>query len=292
MVHLLKDAKIALGTFITIIIAHPDVGKGKAALNLAFSEINRVQSLMSVYSIKSEVSLLNTNGCYEGLSSDTRYVIKKANYYSELSGGVFDITVLPVLELWQAHYRSSRVPSAEEIREKQKLVDYRNLVMEDNRVWFTRAGMKVTLAGAAKGYAVDQAIEMLIKCNIKNALVNAGGDIRCIGGKTDSLPWRIAIRNPQDKRRVSTVLEIRDKAVATSGAYQRPYNDMIDPRSGRPVEQEVASASVLADKAIDADILTKCIYVPGIKGSIKILSKLSGVEGIVITREGSILKVP
>jgi len=292
MVHLLKDVKIALGTFVTIIIAHPEVDAGNAAMRLAFTEINRIQNLMSVYSSESEVSLLNKNGFCAGLSDDTRQVIQKSNYYSKLSGGVFDITILPVLELWENKIKLHTFPSDEEILEKQKLVDYRNLVILNNQVKFNKEGMKVTLAGAAKGYAVDKAIETLIKCDIKNALVNAGGDIRCVGGKTDTLPWKIAIRDPLDKRRVCTVLDMRDRAIATSGTYQRSYNDIIDPRSGRPVEQDVVSASVLANSALDADILTKCLFVPGITKAREFFSNLSGIEAIAITRDGSIVNIP
>jgi FAD:protein FMN transferase len=292
MIHEIKDVKIALGTFITITVVHPDIKTGKSAIQLALAEINRVQNLMSVYNIKSEVSLLNQNGHCDGLSKDTQYVLQKSKYYFELCEGAFDATILPLVELWEEKSRQRLLPTETEIAEKLELVGSQNLVIEDNRVWFTKKGMKITLAGAAKGYAVDRAIATLINCNITHALVNAGGDIRCIGGKTETEPWKVAIRNPLDKKRVSTMLALRDRAIATSGSYQRPYNDMIDPRSGRPVVHEIVSASVLADTATDADILTKCLYVRTIKDSREIWRNLTGVEGIAITRDGNIIKLP
>jgi thiamine biosynthesis lipoprotein len=288
----LKDVKTALGTFVTIIVIHTDVQVGAEAIRSAFAEISRIQALMSIHNPASEISLLNFNGKYEDLSQDTKYVIQKSQYYSVLSKGAFDITILPVLELWEAKNRCNTVPSEEDINEKQQLVNYKNTVIEDHRVWFTKTGMKVTLAGVAKGYAVDKAIETLINYNIKHALVNAGGDIRCIGGKTETLPWKIAVRNPQDKRRVSKVLEVRDKAVATSGTYQRTFKDILDPRSGRPAEQDIISASILAETAMEADILTKCLYVPGIIKGKELLQGLSCVEAIIINRDGDVMMLP
>jgi FAD:protein FMN transferase len=292
MLYELKDVRTALGTFVTITVIHPDVKAGAEALRLAFNEIFRIQALMSVHDPDSEISQLNSRGSLENVSQDTRQVIRRSQYFSELSKGAFDITVLPVLDLWEEKHRQNAVPSEEEIAEKQKLVGYENTVMEGSRIRFTRAGMKITLAGAAKGYAVDKAVEILKIQGIKSALVNAGGDIRCIGSKTEKLPWKIAVRDPQDKRRVKTVLKISNRAIATSGTYQRSCKDILDPRSGRPVEGDIISASVLAETALDADILTKCLYVPGLTGAQEMLSKLSAVEAVIITRDGKIVKLP
>ena len=292
MAYELKDVKSILGTFVTIIVVHPETNAGAEAIQSAFAEISRIESLMSVHSPDSEISQLNRNGYQNNISRETKYVLQKSQYYSELSDGAFDITILPVIELWGKKSKARVIPSEEEILEAQKLVGYKNIVIEDSNVWFSKAGMKVTLAGVAKGYAVDRAAENLIKHGIKNALVNAGGDIRCIGGKTESIPWRIAIRNPINQRQVSVVLEIQDKAIATSGAYQPSKNDIIDPRSGRPAEQGILSASVLAESAMDADILTKFIYVPGIKKGKELIRRFSGTKVITINEDGSITRMP
>ena len=288
MVHVIKDVQNALGTFVTITIVHPNVDEGISALRAAFDEIYRIHDLMSVHKQSSEVGILNRKGYYEGVSDDTKYVIEKANYFSELSNGTFDITVLPILRLWEENARTSKVPTDAEISERLELVNYRNVIIEDKKISFRKAGMGITLAGVAKGYAVDKAVEALKQSNIRHALVNAGGDIRVLGGKTESIPWKIAIRDPRNKTRIVTAVDLYDQAIATSGTYQRSFNDIINPKVGRPA-QGVLSSTIIAKKAIDADMLATCMFVLGAEKGIELLRRLDGIRALVITSDGSIL---
>jgi thiamine biosynthesis lipoprotein len=143
----------------------------------------------------------------------------------------------------------------------------------------------------AKGYAVDKAIEALKRGNIRHALVNAGGDIRVIGGKTETVPWRIAIRDPRNKTRIVTDIELREQAIATSGTYHRFFSDIINPRIGRP-SQGLLSSTIIAEKAIDADILSTCVFILGAERGIELLKRLDGVKAFLITRDGDILNYP
>lgn len=288
MVHVIKDVQNALGTFVTITIVHPNVDEGISALCAAFDEIYRIHDLMSVHKQSSEVGILNRKGYYEGVSDDTKYVIEKANCFSELSNGTFDITVLPILRLWEENARTSKVPTDAEISKRLELVNYRNVIIDEKNISFRKAGMGITLAGVAKGYAVDKAIEALSQGNIRHALVNAGGDIRLIGGKTETIPWKIAIRDPRNKTRIVTTVDLYDQAVATSGTYQRSFNDIINPKVGRPA-QGVLSSTIIAKKAIDADMLATCMFVLGAEKGIELLRRLDGVKALVITSDGSIL---
>src|SRR4030042_6907022 len=234
MVHIIKDVQGALGTFVTITVVHPDVSEGISAVRAAFDEVHRIHDLMTVHKQSSEVGVLNREGYYEGVSEDTRRVIQRANSFSERMEGAFDITVLPLLELWEENVSTSKIPTDAEISERLELVNYRNILIEDKNISFRKRGMGITLAGVAKGYAVDTAIEALSRGNIRHALVNAGGDIRVIGGKDENIPWRIAIRDPRDKNRIVTTLELCDQAIATSGTYRRSFSDIINPKVGGP----------------------------------------------------------
>ncbi|HXZ94463.1 MAG TPA: FAD:protein FMN transferase, partial [Dehalococcoidia bacterium] len=285
MVHVIKDVQNVLGTFVTITVAHPDVDEGIGALRAAFDEIYRIQDLMSVHKQSSEVGVLNREGFCEGISSDTKYVIQRAKDFSELSGGAFDISVLPVLKLLEESAHKSKVPADTEISERLELVNYTNIIIEDRKISFRKAGMGITLAGVAKGYAVDNAIETLRRGNIRHALVNAGGDIRSLGGKTETMPWKAAIRDPRNKTRIVTVVELYDQAIATSGTYQRSFNDMINPKTGRPA-QGVLSSTVIAEKALDADALATCMFILGAEKRIELLGRLNGVRSLVITSDG------
>ncbi len=288
MVHIIKDVQNILGTFVTITIVHPDIMEGISALHAAFNEVHRVHDLMNAHREDSEVGALNREGYYDGVSDDTRHVIQVANHFSELSDGAFDITVLPLLEFWKKSLLSKNVPTDSEISNRLELVDYRNIFIEDKKICFRKPGMGITLAGVAKGYAVDKAIEALSQCNIRHALVNAGGDIGSIGGKTEALPWRIAIRDPRNKTRIIDTIELYNQAVATSGTYQRPFIDIIDPKVGR-FPQGVLSSTVVAKRAIDADALTTCIFILGEEKGMELARGLKGVKVFVITSDGSVL---
>jgi thiamine biosynthesis lipoprotein len=288
MVHIIKDVQNALGTFVTITIVHPDAKEGIGAIGAAFDEIHRIHDLMNVNKQTSEVSILNEKGYYEGVSDDTRYVIQRANSFSELFEGFFDITILPVLELWKESVSKSKVPTDVEINRKLRLVNHRDIFIEDKKVSFKKPGMGITLAGVAKGFAVDKAIEVLSRRHMKHALVNAGGDIRVIGGKGEGIPWKIAIRDPRNHTRVVTTVELYDQAIATSGTYRRSFSDIINPRVGRPA-QGVLSSTVIAETAMDADILATCLFVLGAEKDKALSRKLDGVKSFVIGSEGSFL---
>ena len=279
--YAIKGVRTKLGTIVTVVLIHSDIDEGSHALHAAFDEIDRISDLMSVRKETSEVALMNRNGCCDHVSSDTRYVIQRANYYAELSNGVFDITILPLLQLWEETTRRRRVPLEAEIDERLGLVDYRNIIIDEEKISFRKAGMGITLAGAAKGYAVDRAGALLRQNNIDHALVNAGGDIVAIGGKTDTDPWKIAIRDPKEKTRFAGTVELRDQAIATSGTYWRPFNDIFDAKEGKPA-RGVVSATVVAEKAIDADILATSIFVLGAEKGRELIGRLERVESFVV----------
>jgi thiamine biosynthesis lipoprotein len=245
---------------------------------------------MSIHNANSEASTLNREGFCDGASHDTRHVIRRAEHFSEASGGAFDITVLPLLKLWEERAGTGEAPGDGEINRALELVGHRNVAVEDGNIRLNKPGAGITLAGAAKGYAVDRAAEVLRQAGMEHGLVNGGGDIRVIGGKTDKSPWRIAVRDPRRKGQAAA-FELRDKAVATSGTYQRRSNDMINPRTGHPV-RGLLSSTVIAGRALDADILATCAYILGADKGMEMLRRLGGVQALLITEDGDTLRFP
>jgi len=288
MVHIIKDVQNALGTLVTITVVHSDVSEGIRAVYAAFDEVHRIHNLMNSHNQSSEVGLLNREGYYEGVSDDTRHVIQRANCFSELFEGAFDITVLPLLELWEVNVSKNKIPTDAEISQRLELVNYRNILIEDKRISFRKPGMGITLAGVAKGYAVDKAIEALSRGNIRHALVNAGGDIRVIGGKGENIPWRIAIRDPKNKTRIVTAIELYDQAIATSGTYRRSFSDIINPKGGRPA-QGVLSSTAISETAMDADMLATSLFILEAQKGIELIGKLDGVKAFIVGSDGGIL---
>lgn len=290
MSYIVQGVRNVLGTFVAETVVHPNPDEAHKASCAAFDEIYRINDLMSIHKENSEVNVLNRNGFYKSISTDTKCVIKRANYLSELSDGAFDVTILPILRLWEQSACTGKLPTDAEISGTLELVNYKNIAVENSYIGFRKAGMGITLAGVAKGYAVDKAIEALKQGNIRHAMVNAGGDIRVIGGKTETMPWRIAIRDPRDKTGIVTEIELFEQAIATSGTYQRFFSDIINPKVGRPA-QGLLSSTIITEKAIDADILSTCVFILGAEKGIELLGRLDGVKALLITRDGDILKL-
>jgi FAD:protein FMN transferase len=282
---LIKGMRTAMGTFVTITVASPDRESARNGMRLAFQEIERVAGLMSVHKADSEISRLNSCGFLADASPDTRAVIQRAVHFSVLSAGAFDTTILPVLKLWESGAKQEAVPTEEELKRTLELVGSRKISVQGCRVSFARQGMGITLAGIAKGYAVDRAIEVLSENHIKHALVNGGGDIRALGGKTDDLPWEIGVLDPRGKTGCLIRMPLIDKAVATSGAYRRPFNDLLDARSGKPA-RELTSTTIVTDRAMDADVLATAFHVLGPADGVDLLRKVGGGQAFYVTKDG------
>ncbi len=288
MAQILKDVQNLLGTFVTVAIVHSDVNEGIRAIQAAFDEVRRIHFLMNARQQSSEVGTLNREGYCEGVSDDTRHVIQSANCFSEQVEDVLDISVLPLLRLWEESVSKDKVPTDSEIGERLELVNYRDIFIEGRNIRFKKRGMGITLAGVAKGYAVDQATEALRRFHIEHALVNAGGDIRTIGGKGENIPWRVGIRDPRNENRIVTAVELYGQAIATSGTYRRSFSDILDPRVGRPA-QGVLSSTVIAETAMDADMLATCMFILEAEKGVELMRKLDGVKVFVIGTDGNCL---
>ena len=287
------EKKLLMGTAVEIKIWFFDEAIAKKSISDAFDEIARVENIFSVYKPESEISRLNKSGL-SIVSDEVIQLIKKSNYFSEISGGAFDITVLPVIELWKNSKKKERLPSKKENENAIKLVGWKNISIDEKnkKINFAKKGMKIDLGGIAKGYAVDCAVEYLKKNGIKTGMVNAGGDIRCFGNKT----WKIALQNPRDKNDFITVLKIKNKAVTTSGDYERYFfidktkiSHIINPLSGYSADESISS-TIIADSATNADALATATYVLGPKDGLKLIQLYKVAECLVIDKEKKIYK--
>ncbi|MFH1339364.1 MAG: FAD:protein FMN transferase [Candidatus Omnitrophota bacterium] len=256
-----RSARIMMGTIVEVV--SPD----KRAAEIAFKEIERIENLLSSYKDDSEISRLDRTGKIEA-NPQTLFVIKKAGEFWQETAGAFDVTVAPLLELWGFRDGNYRVPERSEIKEALELIGFDKVKISGNIIEFKIKGMKMSLGAIAKGYAVDCALRELRLAGIKSALINAGGDIYCLGGKNGK-PWRIAIKAGQEAG-FAGYLELKDKAVATAGNYEqyffagdKRYSHILDPRTGEPADTEIASVTVIADDCLTADALATSIFVLG-----------------------------
>ena len=284
-----------MGTVVTITVYNENKGTAEKAIEAAFKEIERIENLLTNFKNTSQVYLLNENGNIDNASNELIYVIGKSLRYGDISRGAFDITVQPILDLYTHSFEElERPPTYQEIKETSKVVGYENIYIKNKEIKFTKQGTKITLGGIAKGYAIDKAIELLDMKGIEHALVNAGGDMRAIGNKGEK-NWSIALQNPRKKQNYIAAIQLNNKAIATSGDYERFFDDnkkfhhIVDPRTGYSAT-ELISVTITADKAIDADALATSVFVLGKEKGLELIESIDNVEGLLITEDKEIVK--
>jgi FAD:protein FMN transferase len=287
-----QQTRSIMDTEVTVAIYASNESEASKAMDDAFNEVYKVDALMSPSKEDSQLNILNTRGEVENADPAFIYVLERSKYYSEKSEGAFDITIQPVLDLWKSKFLpggTQKPPTADELNETLKLVNYSEISTENGNASL-KPGMKVALGGIAKGYAVDKAIESLKENGIENAFVNAGGDGRYTGQKPDGTPWMIGLQNPDRSGQYVTAIEARDIAVATSGNYERYFNEsarvshISDPRTGYTSEG-IISSTVIARNAIDADAFATAVFVMGEEEGLEMIEDLEGIECLIITED-------
>ncbi len=257
-----------MGTQARIAVLHGDIQHAQMATTAAFEELQRIDSLMSNFKESSEISQLNNNGFLHGMSKETINAINKANYYSALTDGAFDISIQSLLESGATQN-----------------VNYRGIQISGADVEL-QPGMRITLGGIGIGHAVDTCTDILKKSGIEHALVNIGGDIKAIGGKGDKVAWKVGIKNPNNRDEYLSVMDVLDNSIATSGNYEKPH--ILDPHTGKQPDG-LKSVTVMTKECIDADALSTAIFVLGPKMGLELARKINA--SCVLVTEDSILKV-
>ena len=298
---------------VTVHVVATNQARADKAFAAAFAAMSQVNNLLSSYVSQSEISRLNASGGREcHISSQTAFVLHRAAEISELSGGAFDVTAGPLIELWKQtiadaeHFRMketdnpSELSGEEAVEAAMMLTGYRNLVLGENSAKLAVEGMSVDLGGIAKGYAVDKAVEALRAAGIQSVLVDAGGDGYALGTQPDGTPWRVAVQDPNKatgEALAGRPLLLSNMAYATSGDYEQyaevggvRYAHIVDPRTGRPA-RAAASVTVIAPDCITADALATAVSVLGADDGIKLVAAMPGVECMVITRDGEKLNI-
>lgn len=284
------ETRALLGTFVTITVVDTSETSAKQAVRETFDEISRLSGIMSRFDSQSQLYALNASGQVFGASPELVSVIRDANTYSELSGGAFDITVLPLLELNRKSFSENNAPpSLEAINETKTLVGYKNISINGSDISLSKTGVQVTLDGIAVGYIVDRAAALLKEKGEGQVLIDGGGELSLNGTRQDGKPWQIAVLNPRDTAAYYEVLSLTGTSVATSGDYRNyftpdfMYNHIIDPNTGIS-PPELASVTVMAQDAVAADALAKACFVMGKTEGLKFIEGLAGVEALLIDK--------
>ncbi len=281
-----------MGTLVNITILDPSRDKGEEVLEKSFAQTKKTIKIFDRHDPDTPISRLNKKGVLHDISPEMSALLHQSAYFNHISGGAFDITVLPLLKLYKETFKKAGVPpTLQQIKEKIALINFDKIKMNKDEIRFLGEGMEITLDGIAKGYIVDQAANLIEKHGVKYALINAGGDIRAIGGNGPEKVWKIGIKDPWGKRKYVEMLKLNNGAVATSGNYERYFDKkklhhhIIDTTTGDSPRQTV-SASVVAPTVMEADALSTTLFTLKPNESINLANALVNIETMIIARGG------
>lgn len=288
-----------MGTDLHIRVEGEDAGVLDAAIEAAVAELRRVEDLMTDWRA-SPLTQMNASagGGPQKLPVELAAIIARSLEISKLTRGAFDPTYAAVGQLWSFNSRQPSLPRPEAIEKALSHVGAARVTVDVERCTVDLpAGMVIGLGGIAKGYGVDRAMRVLLKHEIRHAIVNAGGDLKVLGHSGGD-PWEVAIKHPRDRERALAVLRVSNTAVVTSGDYERffeidgkRYHHIIDPRTGYP-STGCISATVVAPSAELADAIATALCVLGPQEGIALVETLDRVEAIVVGLDGKVAATP
>jgi len=289
----------AMGTEIRFVVYTSDEPKALRAFADGFAEFQRLETMMTTWRADSEVSRINAQAGLAPVkvSPETLEVIEMSDRASKMSGGAFDITFYALHGLWKFDDDMvKKVPDPVELKRRLQLVDYRKVIIDHaaSTVMLKDKGMAINLGGIAKGYAVDRAAAILKAAGFKDALVQAGGDLMCLGNKFGK-PWTTGIRDPRGPRdAVFAVMKLEDHAFSTAGDYERffflngkRYHHILDPKTGQPANAS-KSVTIYAPNAFLADAVDDAVFIMGWKKGIEMVESLPDVGAVVVDAEGKV----
>lgn len=287
-----------MDTVVSVQIYTDSAAKAKLVFAQVSARMEALEGILSAHLPESDVAKLARAAGIEPVTVNpaTLAVVAESLDFAERTSGAFDITLAPVLRLYNFAPGKEQKPTLVQLEEVLPLVGWQKIELdrEAGRVFLTEQGMKIDLGGVAKGYIIDRCLDVLRENGIDFGLTNAGGDIGLLAEKPDGSPWRVGIKNPENPGNNFAIIEVRQGALATSGDYERffiesgkRYHHIIDPRTGLPAET-VRSVTILAGSAQLADLLSTAVFVMGPEQGLSFIEELPDIEGVIWDAEGRV----
>ena len=270
-----------------------------STIDLAFDEIRRLESLLSVEQTGSDLDRLAKAAGEEWveISPETEEVLRLSKEYAALSEGYFDVTTGPLVSLWNIHNEQGHYPSQAELEQVLPLIDSDDLLVKEGHAFLARKGMVANLGAIAKGYIADQVKELLVAQGVEHAVLNLGRNILLIGDKQEGTAFTIGIQDPNEEEGVlADVVSATGKSIVTSGIDERyftyqgkKYHHILDPYTGFPADTGLASVTILSDTSAQGDALSTTCFLLGIEKGMALVEQLDDVEALFITTEGELI---
>ena len=267
-----------------------------SVIDLAFQEITRLEDLLSVNREGSELDRLAKAAGKEWveISPETQEVLLLAKEYADLSGGLFDVTAGPLIDLWdingEGHY-----PTQGELDAVLPLISSDDLLVENGKAFLAREGMEANLGAIAKGYIADKIKELLMDQGVESAIIDLGRNVLLIGDKPDGSNFNVGVQDPNQEQGVLLgLVSTADTSVVTSGINERyftyegvDYHHILDPFTGFPADNDLASVTILSTNSAQGDALSTSCLLLGAEKGMELIESLEGVEAFFITKDGS-----
>ncbi len=277
--------------------------EAEAAIDAAYDLCAALDKTLSRTTDVSDISHINSaGGAWTEVSEDTLNLLHEGVRYSELSGGDFDITIGGVTDLWDFHANpeDASLPDPGVLAEAVGHVGYGKIEFDGSKVRLTDSGTKIDLGGIAKGYIGDRMAECLEDNGVTSGIVNLGGNVICIGGKSDTDDFSIGVEAPfSDRTEIVGKINARDMTLVTSGVYERKievdgkmYHHILSTKTGYSVETDLDAVTLTAEKghSMDIDALSTICLIKGYKAARELIENTDGVEAVFILHDGTIEK--
>jgi thiamine biosynthesis lipoprotein len=251
-------------------------------------KLNYLNSIFSTYSDSTEISKINLSKSKKiNLSDDLAFVLNKALYYSQLSDGLYDPTVFPLVDLWGfGPTNINSKPNKNKVNELLKNISYKYISLNEKELLLNNSNLYIDLNSIAKGYAVDSISNLLLNMGFSDFMVEIGGEVKCIG-ENNKNKWIIGIINPKDENNLIKT-NLKNMSIATSGNYNNyliyediRYPHIINPKTGWPINNNIISASVITENCIDADAIATILMLLPYEKGIELVNNMNNVESLL-----------
>lgn len=288
-------------TFISVSIEYKKYQgvNSQELLDECFSICEELEDTFSRTSTRSELYQINHRAEDTVLVSDEMtYLISQGQKYYDFSGGAFDITVAPVLELWDFKGKDRVVPDEGQIQEAVAKVDGSSIHLEGNQLTFEHPETQIDLGALVKGYGADRLKEYLVSQGVDSGLINLGGNVLTIGKNVEGELWKVGIQKPFSQRDDTiTTVSVEGESVVSSGIYERyfeqdgvRYHHILDPKTGFPVQNGLWQVTIISENSLEGDALSTTCMLLGEVRARELLSDLDGVEGKFVLDGGELVE--
>jgi thiamine biosynthesis lipoprotein len=289
--------QMQMGTLVKITAVARSESVAQAAATAGFTEIHRIEELLSTWIPTSELSRVNASAGVVpvSVSPETMTVVQGAIQVAEMTDGGFNIAIGPAVDAWNV-IEGRYIPTKSELEALLPLVNLTSVQVDvrAQTIFLEKVGTRIDVGGIGKGYAADQAVMAMKKAGALAGVVALSGDIKTFGQLPGGRKFPVGIQHPRKEGEVLVFIDLEDEAISTAGDYERfferdgvRYHHILDPKTLQPA-RNCQSATVIAREGIWADGLDTGIFVMGVESGMSLVESLPGIEAIIVDHEGSV----